>query len=340
MKRYDTLLTRTVLVSLFGITLTHVLSLWSYEAVRDLTHEAIHTSSHGTLLSTAVMALGILVLSVLIARWLTRPIGKMAAAVRALQPESEAAPIPEAGPREVRELGHAFNDMQRRIKQLMGERTRALAAVSHDLRTPLTRLKLRLEDVNPPTAAAMSADIEEVEQMIDATLSYLRGEKNEEEVRPIDLAALLETLATDALDRGLDVNVSGPRSLVISGRRMGLKRAFSNLIQNAVKYGVRARVEVSAVSEKAQVHIDDDGPGIPDGMLAAVLEPFVRLEDSRSRETGGAGLGLAIAKANVEADGGTLSLSNRPEGGLRVIVELPAAKTSCSSRENRLPSRP
>jgi two-component system OmpR family sensor kinase len=331
MRAFDTLLTRTVLVSLLGITLMHVLSLWSYEATLDRNPMAgsAHTSSNGMLLSTTVMAVGIVLLCVLIARWLTRPIVKMAAAVRELHPDSAAKPIPETGPREVRELGLAFNDMQGRIGQLIGERTRALAAVSHDLRTPLTRLKLRLEDVaDPATATAMSGDIEELEQMIDATLSYLRGEKNEEEARPIDLAALLETLAGDATDQGLDVSVCGPRSLVIFGRRMGLKRAFANIIQNALKYGVRAHVSMVVVSHRAQVQIDDDGPGIPPDKLQLALEPFVRLEDSRSRETGGAGLGLAIAKANIEADGGSLLLSNRPEGGLRVTVTLPLAKAS------------
>ena len=221
---------------------------------------------------------------------------------------------------------------QRKSAEQELERTRALAAVSHDLRTPLTRLKFRLEDVQPAaTATAMAADIEELEEMIDATLSYLRGENSGEQARAIDLAALVETIASDAADRGLDVSVSGPRSLVVFGRRLGLKRAFANIVQNALKYGVRAQISMVAVAERAQVQIDDDGPGIPDDKLAAVLEPFVRLDDSRNRETGGAGLGLAIAKANIEADGGTLSLSNRPQGGLRVIATLPLAKASGAS---------
>jgi signal transduction histidine kinase len=327
MRRFDTLLTRTVLVSLLGITLMHVLSLWSYDAALEREATAANASSgHGILLSTTVMAAGIVLLSVFITRWLTRPIRKMAAAVHARHPDSELAKIPEKGPWEVRELGRAFNDRQRRIKRLIDERTRALAAVSHDLRTPLTRLKLRLEDVNPVTASAMAADIEELEQMIEATLSYLKGDDAGEQPRPIDLAALLETLASDAFDRGQEVSVSGPRSLTVFGRRIGLKRAFANIIQNALKYGDRARVSVLVLPEAIQVQIDDDGPGIPADKLSLVLEPFVRLEDSRSRETGGAGLGLAIAKVNIEAGGGSLSLSNRPEGGLRVLVTLPLSK--------------
>jgi signal transduction histidine kinase len=327
MRPLDTLLTRTVLVSLFGITLTHVLSLWSYDAALERETADAHASSgHGMLLSTTVMAVGIVLLSALIARWLTRPIRKMAAAVQALHPDNESTKVPEKGPWEVRELGRAFNDMQHRIKRLIDERTRALAAVSHDLRTPLTRLKLRLEDVNPTTASAMAADIEELEQMIEATLSYLKGNDAGEQPRSIDLAALLETLASDALDRGREVSVSGPRSLIVFGRRIGLKRAFANIIQNALKYGARARVSILVLPEAVQVQIDDDGPGIPPDKLSVALEPFVRLEDSRSRETGGAGLGLAIAKANIEADRGGLTLSNRPGGGLRVTVTLPLAK--------------
>jgi signal transduction histidine kinase len=327
MRPLDTLLTRTVLVSLFGVTLMHVLSLWSYDAALERDTADAHASSgHGILLSTTVMAAGIVLLSVFIARWLTRPIRKMAAAVHALHPDNESAKVPEKGPWEVRELGRAFNDMQRRIKRLIDERTRALAAVSHDLRTPLTRLKLRLEDVNPATASAMAADIDELEQMIEATLSYLKGDGAGEQPRTIDLAALLETLVSDSLDRGQEVSVSGPRSQIIFGRRIGLKRAFANLIQNALKYGSCARVSILVLPETVEVQIDDDGPGIPPDKLSLALEPFVRLEDSRSRETGGAGLGLAIAKANIQADGGTLALSNRAEGGLRAAVTLPLAK--------------
>ena len=293
-------------------------SLFAYGRARSAGHE--------TLLSTTTMALGVVLLSVIIANWVTRPIRTVANAVRALKPGSDGATIPETGPREVRDLAVAFNDMQRRITRLIDERTRALAAVSHDLRTPLTRLKLRIEDLgNAEASAAIAGDIAEVEQMIDSTLSYLRGEEKDEAVRPIDLATLLETLADDASDLGHDVTLSGPRSVVVRGRHIGLKRAFSNLILNAVKYGARARIAIEALPSTVAVHIDDDGPGIPADKLDAVLEPFVRLEASRNRETGGAGLGLTIAKANIEADGGTLTFGNRPEGGLGATVTLPRA---------------
>lgn len=285
-----------------------------------------HPSSggHGTLLSTTLMALGVVVLSVFIAGWLTRPIRSVAAAVHSLRPGSPVARIPETGPKEVRDLAIAFNDMQARIVRLIDERTRALAAVSHDLRTPLTRLKLRLEDLaSPEVGRAMATDIAELEQMIEATLSYLKGESQSETPRPLDLSALLETLADEATDVGQIVKVSGPRHLIVSARHGSLKRALSNLIQNAVKYGTEARITTEAAGGMVTVRIDDDGPGIPPDKLDAVAEPFVRLETSRSRETGGVGLGLTIAKASIEADGGRLTLSNRPHGGLTAAVNLP-----------------
>lgn len=291
-----------------------------------LAYASMQSGGHGTLLSTTVMALGVLALSVVIAGWLTRPIRTVATAVRALRPGDHAAKLAETGPREVRDLAIAFNDMQARISHLIEQRTRALAAVSHDLRTPLTRLKLRLEDLGSnETTTAMASDLVELEQMIDATLSYLKGGTEQETPRPLDLAALLRTLTDEAGDMGQDVSLSGPQSLVIRARRLAMKRAFSNLIQNGVKYGNRARIAIAAVAGSVTVHIDDDGPGIPADKFGLVLEPFVRLETSRNRETGGVGLGLTIANASIVADGGSIAFSNRPEGGLRVTVALPRA---------------
>ena len=279
---------------------------------------------HGTLLSTSLMALGVVLLSILVARWLSRPIRTVADAVGRLTPGTASAVVPEAGPREVRELSAAFNAMQRRIDDLIERRTHALAAVSHDLRTPLTRLKLRVEELpDPALAAAMTRDIGDMEQMIDATLSYLRGDSQAEPVRPIDLVALLDTIVDDARDAGYDCTLSGPPHVVVDSRLVGLKRAFSNLVGNAVRFGGKVAVGVALHADHVEVTIDDDGPGIPEESLAAVMEPFVRLETSRNRETGGVGLGLTIAKANIVSAGGTLSLANLPAGGLRVRVTLP-----------------
>ena len=287
----------------------------------------LRTSGHSTLSSTSLMALGVILLSVLIARWLTQPMRVVSDAAHSLTPDGPPVHVPESGPKEVRDLAKAFNDMQRRIADLIRRRTQSLAAVSHDLRTPLTRLKLRAEEISDDALRnSISRDIGEMEQMIEATLSYLRGEETAEHQRPLDLTALLETIIDDARDAGHDAELVAPHHLVVDGRLIGLKRAFTNLIGNAVRFGTHVKTIAEIQGIVVKVTIDDDGPGIPDDQLAAVLEPFVRLEHSRNRETGGVGLGLTIAKSHIEADGGTLSLSNRSEGGLRAVVTLPSRR--------------
>lgn len=286
------------------------------------------TSPHGTIVSTTLMALGVVILSVLIARWLTRPIRVVADAARSLTPDAAPQSIDESGPVEVRDLAKAFNDMQHRIADLIARRTLSLAAVSHDLRTPLTRLKLRTEDLaDAGLKAAIVADIGEMEQMIDDTLSYLRGDAKAEPPRPLDLSALLVTIVNNARDADAGVTLQLLDQIVVHGRLIGLRRAFTNLIGNAVRFGAGVKVGAIVNDSTATVTICDDGPGIPEDQLTAVLEPFVRLDHSRSRETGGVGLGLTIAKNHIEADGGTLQLSNRTEGGLCATVTLPLRRS-------------
>jgi len=297
---------------------------WLNVSLFATTHAS--ASGHGTLLSTSLMALGVVLMSLLMARWLTMPIREVADAVTRLSPEDRATEVPEAGPREVRNLARAFNDMSQRIGDLITRRTQALAAVSHDLRTPLTRLRLRLADVRDPALQQfLASDIDEMEQMVEATLSYLKGDEAEEPVRSIDLVDLLETIVNDARDMGHDARLDGAAHLVVNTRMLGVKRAFSNLISNALRYGTQVRVDVRRRNGEVVVTIDDNGPGIPADKLDAVFEPFVRLEESRNKVTGGVGLGLTIAKNNVEANRGRLKLVNRLEGGLSAVVELPAA---------------
>lgn len=280
--------------------------------------------AHGSVLSTTLMASGVLLLSLAIAAWLTRPLRAMARTVAALPPDAARVHLPETGPKEVRELAHAFNGMQARIAGLVERRTQALAAVSHDLRTPMTRLRFRLEDVSDPALRdAIAGDVAEMEQMVEATLSYLRGEASEEPVRPLDLVALVETIVDDARDRGLRADLSAPPRLVVAGRLVSLKRMVGNLVENALAYGGSAHVSIMDEETDAVLTVRDEGPGIPEDQLAAVLEPFVRLEASRSRATGGVGLGLTIASAVAEAHGGTLTLENGVGGGLVVTVRLP-----------------
>jgi signal transduction histidine kinase len=281
------------------------------------------SSSHGALLSTSLMAGGVVLLSLLMARWLTAPLRRIAEAVTALAPDDVRSNLPVVGPKEVRNLATAFNDVRRRLAELVQRRTRALAAVSHDLRTPLTRLKLRLGEVeSDDLQRAMAADIDEMEQMIGATLSYLKGGETDEPARAIDLVALLETIIDGARDGGRVAVLEAPGQVVVQGRHVGLKRAFQNLVGNALRFGSEVRATVRIEGSDVVVAIDDNGPGIPEDKLEVVTEPFVRLEDSRNAETGGVGLGLTIAKSLLSADGGSLALANRVGGGLSAVVRL------------------
>ncbi|CAA7625339.1 ATP-binding protein [Magnetospirillum sp. UT-4] len=251
----------------------------------------------------------------------TRPFATFAAAAERLGVEITAPPLPESGPREVRRAAHAFNVMQGRIRRFVDDRTQMLAAISHDLRTPITRMRLRAEFVEDEgERAKMLADLEEMERMIAATLAFARDEAAREERRPLDLAALVQGLADD-----LGAAYSGPDSLVVEARPLALKRAIANLLDNARKYGGTARVTVADDGRHWTVTVEDDGPGIPEAEFERVFAPFVRLEASRNRDTGGSGLGLAIARAAARAHGGDITLANRPEGGLRAILVLPRA---------------
>ncbi|WP_296577543.1 ATP-binding protein [Phreatobacter sp.] len=281
-------------------------------------------AGHGTLLSTTLMAFGAIVVSVLLVSWLTRPLTGFAAASKELYRSKAAVLVPEDGPREVRALAIAFNDMQRRIGRLIDDRTQALAAVSHDLKTPITRLRFRLEEVSDPEArAAIAADLDDMERMLDQTLAYLRGDRADEEFKAIDVAAILETIVDDASDRGHAVTLTRAEHVSVPGRRLALKRAFGNLIDNALKYGREALITVEDQSETVIVSIRDQGPGIAPEDIPRALAPFVRLEPSRNQETGGFGLGLTIAQAIVEGHGGQLTLANHVAGGLVVSVHLP-----------------
>lgn len=281
-------------------------------------------SSHGTWVSTSLMALGVVVISVLVIGWMTTPLRRFASAARQLYHGTDRVEIPETGPQEIRDAAVAFNEMQARIRKLVTARTQTLAAVSHDLKTPLTRMRLRAEVLaDRAQAEGLVADIREMERMLDQTLAHLRGDRKDEEPRALDLAALLATLTNEAADRGAMARLAVPDATVIEGRPLALKRAFGNLIDNAIKYGGLADITVDAHGDAVTVLIADAGPGIPEAKMAEMFEPFTRLETSRSRETGGFGLGLSIARDIVTGHGGTITLANRPEGGLLVTVHLP-----------------
>lgn len=279
---------------------------------------------HGTLLSTSLMAAGALVIALLLIRSQTRPLSTFVKAAERIAHVPGVEPVEEQGPREVRALATAFNDMQRRITRLIDDRTYALAAVSHDLKTPITRLRFRTEEMaDAALRASVATDLDEMERMIDQTLSYLREERAEEEVKPVDLVAILETVTDDVADSGGEARLEGSPAAVVWGRRLALKRAFANLIGNAVKYGLRAETRVEDGGDQVRVTITDDGPGISSEDRQRALQPFVRLEPSRNNETGGFGLGLSIADAVIRGHGGRLELTNGNERGLVVTVVLP-----------------
>ncbi len=276
------------------------------------------------LLSMGIMAAITLAVSVWAVRRMTAPLASLATAAERLGHDMNAPPLLETGTTETRQAARAFNDMQTRLRHLIDNRTRLLAAISHDLRTPLTLLRLRAETVDSPQERdKMLATIAEMDAMIGATLQFARDESASELRRPTDLTALLQSVVDDMSDAGLAVRMQPAAPIVHACQPAALKRAIRNLLDNAVKYGKSGNVAIRAASRAIEIDVDDEGPGIPEAELARVLEPFYRVEQSRSRETGGVGLGLAIAQSIVEAHGGLLTLSNRPAGGLRARISLP-----------------
>ena len=257
-------------------------------------------------------------------RQATRPLQTLALAADKLGQNLDAVPLDETGPAEMRRAAQAFNHMQVRIKRLIDERARALAAVSHDLRTPLTRLRLRAELVDDESLRdQMAADLDSMAAMIDATLDYLRGLQDNEPFRPIDITALLQSLAEDARVIGRQVAVEGNAAAPYSGRLSALRRALQNLIDNAIKYGRNATIRVEDDDATLRLIVEDSGPGIDPSELGRVAEPYYRPDVARRSDTGGSGLGLSIVRDIALMHGGELQLANRPEGGLAATLRLP-----------------
>lgn len=281
---------------------------------------------NAAVLSTSLMAGGVALVAILLMRSIGRPLRGLARAADAIGRGPTIA-VDERGPEEVRHVAVAFNGMQTRIDRLVADRTQALAAVSHDLRTPITRLRLRAGFMaDPDLQSAVDADLDEMEAMIDATLAYLRGDAEPEEPRQTDLASMLSTLVDDAFDAGRPASFEGPRHAFAVVRPLAVKRTFANLIDNALTYGGCARVTLSDGGVQLRVTIDDDGPGIAPADIERMFEPFQRMDASRNRRTGGVGLGLAIVRQAVAREGGTVKLANRTAGGLRAEVSLSRSK--------------
>jgi len=275
-------------------------------------------------LSILLMTITVLGLSIWAIKSATRPLDVIASAADRLGLDMEAPPLDEDGPREVRRVAGAFNRMQRRLSSFVRDRTQMLAAVSHDLRTPITRLRLRAEFIDDSELQSkMLADLEQMEVMIAATLAFARDDAGDEARQAFDLAVLLSDLCEDAAEAGQTASYSGPGRATYNGRPVALKRVFGNLIDNALNYGGNVRVDLKIDADRITVTVDDDGDGIPADQLERVFAPFYRVETSRSRDTGGVGLGLAVVRSIVRGHGGDVALSNRKDGGLTASVTLP-----------------
>jgi two-component system osmolarity sensor histidine kinase EnvZ len=276
----------------------------------------------GSLGSAIILLGGLSLASLLILRSIGAPLRALTQAADRVG-SGERVTVAEVGAGDLRRVAKAFNAMQARIANLTEARTQALAAVSHDLRTPLARMRLRAGEIEDgPARAAMESDIDEMSAMLGSVLSYLKGDEPETP-RRIDLAAMAMTVVDDAVDLGRTATYKGPNHLVLSARPVSLKRALTNLVDNAVIHGGSARVSLVVDGAQAVLVVEDRGPGISDDELLHVLQPFHRLDAARARNTPGLGLGLSIVAEIVRREGGVLTLSNRPRGGgLRAEIRL------------------
>jgi signal transduction histidine kinase len=258
------------------------------------------------------------------ARTITQPLFQLANAADRVGRDVRQPKLAEKGAREIRDAARAFNTMQDRLQRYLDSRTRVLAAMSHDLKTPLTRLRLQVETLDDPDAQTrIGKQLDEMESMVRGALALFRGLDDDEALAPVDINALLTTLQAEFTQMGGKVTIEGAAARALFGKPQGLKRCLTNLIENAIKFGGSARVYVQDSGRAVVIRIEDDGPGIPAAELERVFEPFYRLESSRNRDSGGTGLGLSIARDIAQSHGGSLVLENRPQRGLQAILTLP-----------------
>ena len=302
-----------------------------------LPNDPLRGPKHGALIFTVVfLALTLALLSVWATRALTAPLKRLAAAAEAFGARDDHVALPEAGPREVLAVSRALDRMRSRVRRLIDDRTQMLAAISHDLRTPITRLRLRAEFIEDDAArAATLRDLDQMNGLVEAALSFVRdGQARDTNSHSlVDLASVVQTVCDDFSDVGAPVSVSRSRHVLVQGRTEELQRAVTNLVDNAVKYGGRADVRMEPSERGIRVCVLDAGPGIPDAEREAMLQPFVRGDRARNlNEASGFGLGLSIVQAIIEAHHGRLTLENRREGGLCAAIELPLAAKALTGR--------
>jgi two-component system OmpR family sensor kinase len=275
------------------------------------------------LLWFAVSVVALIPLAWFFARGLAKPMTQFAAAAERFGRDPRSPPMTISGSTEIVQAAAAFNEMQDRLRRYVDDRTSMVAAIAHDLRTPLTRLRFRVEAAPEEAQAKMTADIDQMEAMIAATLAFVRDAQADPHRTRLELSSLLESIVDDMAETGADVHVEQAEKVVIDADSLALRRLLTNLLENAVKYGARARASLSVHDRMAEIDIEDDGPGVPAAELSRVFDPFYRREPSRNRQTGGIGLGLSVARSIARAHGGDVALQNRPQGGLRAKVTLP-----------------
>jgi signal transduction histidine kinase len=264
------------------------------------------------------------------ARTLTAPLSSFAKAAESFSLDGDAASLPERGPEEVRSLAKALNRMRKRITDLIDDRTRMLAAISHDLRTPITRMRLRCEFIEDEIhRGRMLADLDQMRSMLESVLSFLRNSRRLEAMTLVDVASTLQLVADQFSDMGHKVTYAGPDHAMATARPDDLLRCVTNIVENAVRYGAEVVIRLSILPDSLDIEVEDDGPGISDAKKGDMLEPFARGDTARNMdEATGFGLGLSIARAIVMAHGGALSLHDRTPRGLMVRIRLPVRQQS------------
>jgi signal transduction histidine kinase len=296
-------------------------SLATFDSYLSPQEAAVPTRIALTLL---VMLILVVALSLIAVRWLTVPLRTLAAAAEDIGRDLNHPPLRETGPTEVRQAAKAFNTMQQRLARFVADRTRVLAAMSHDLKTPITRMRLRTELLEDDALRArFGKDLDEMEAMVTQALDYMRDATSAEPAQRVDVDALLESLSRDYEEAGGDVSVEGRAATPFVGRPLALRRCLTNLVDNALRYGKRAMIRIIDTPATLTLHVDDEGPGLPEDQLERAFEPFFRGDASRNRDSGGTGLGLSIARNIARAHGGDVVLRNRAEGGLEATVTLP-----------------
>ncbi len=278
----------------------------------------------GLLLSAAVASLALLVVAIWLAYRLSRPLQRLAEASARMAKGQSVPPIPESGPHVLKTAAHSFNAMSRRLMAMLENQRTLLGSIAHDLRTPITSLKLKSEFIDDPAVRqGMQASLDELQAMTEAALDAARTGLGEEPLREVDVAALVESVCADLTDIGSDVTFAPTNAVSARCRPNELKRAARNVIENAVKYGTRAKVSIVQANDRVAIQVDDEGPGLPQGAADRLFEPFVRGDTARGK--GGLGLGLTLARAVARGHNGDLTLASREGGGARAVLSITSA---------------